>query len=1053
MLAHHPETGDPIRILKSDAQLAQEERTLVWVRPTFQTSHRWSRWSVVVTEPEAVAVAGGVAPTVAIIRDPANLSAWEAAVAPTTLVIAAHADVKASFPEALDVTELFELYPFLGEPVSYGDPLEKIVVSAAHILRFRNIAWAAEYAGPQLTAWLRACKGRVIPVVGGDPAVVPEFWLIQQYFKHPKLARSREIYECLEHNLANPLIDRILLLNESESDMEAIGVHPKITTRILGHRLTYADVLREIQATEVSPNTIFAFANADIWLDESLRIVWSLAWESRRLFLALLRWEADGTIFGPRADSQDTWMLSKGVAATLTVSDEEFGFPFGKPGCDNAIALAMLRQKCLVANPAYSLITHHVHASRIRNYNPRDILYRPMYMYVEPTAIQAYAAVTDMSRYVPKGAVATAWRGAHPKATIERTLNTVRDETALTIRRMIMMREGGGLFETVWTPTGAAGTPLYEFTGDVFVSREGLISDFQSIYVGKDQRQWREGWESSTVSSLTPAYHVPNMVAIPAPASCWTSLADWVLKYLPAALRIRHTVGDDNNMPEFVVPVHEHVAEFIVHSVWKQSHVGTIPYMENAQFYANHVWAIPEVPRITREDVEALRALLPKAPRAKDPHIVFCLDEASANGIVTEGWVEEVRTCHKSLMGRWRSSVLRASDGFVKRRDMLRDATWLVGSHEALKWMWLAPAGVKVFDMMPETAISSEIPHLAGAAEAFYIPSLVRTAPIEHQRQKALVEVGEAIRMFGFAEQITAMPNTTRPTLILPAGASLRGIWEHAGDTFREMMIMWGERGFCRIQTSDETPYCWWGGIGQVLLYDRPTPRWWPAAEILPSYTMALFGNCAPPGPDAHRARQSVWSFWPRSPRALEAVASKGPRGWDERPTASIFLGKVENGVQRRHRCGDDWASAVEVFSMPVDSTGAPYLYTQAQYLDKVAGTRWGLALPGYGPKCNREIEYFALGTVPIVTEGVDMVNYLVPPKEGVHYFRARTPADVKRIVAETPQDVWERMSAAGHRWWRENASAEGLFRLTWGRIEQCKPFLGVGLPPWMPNT
>jgi hypothetical protein len=81
------------------------------------------------------------------------------------------------------------------------------------------------------------------------------------------------------------------------------------------------------------------------------------------------------------------------------------------------------------------------------------------------------------------------------------------------------------------------------------------------------------------------------------------------------------------------------------------------------------------------------------------------------------------------------------------------------------------------------------------------------------------------------------------------------------------------------------------------------------------------------------------------------------------------------------------------------------------------------------------------------VVDGVDMKGYLVPPKEGVHYLRAKTPADVKRIVAETTALEWTVMSLAGRNWWRMYASAEGLFRLTWSRIEQCRPYFNVGIP------
>jgi hypothetical protein len=174
-------------------------------------------------------------------------------------------------------------------------------------------------------------------------------------------------------------------------------------------------------------------------------------------------------------------------------------------------------------------------------------------------------------------------------------------------------------------------------------------------------------------------------------------------------------------------------------------------------------------------------------------------------------------------------------------------------------------------------------------------------------------------------------------------------------------------------------------------------------------------------------------------------------RGYGARPIASIFLGKVENGIQLQRRTTVDWSASCELFSMPIDMTGQAYPFSPREYLDKLCSSRFGLCLPGFGSKCNREIEYFACGVVPIVTPGVDMKHYLVPPRRGVHYLVADTPADVLRIVNTTTEEMWAAMSAAGHEWWRSYASAEGLFRLTWARIEQCRPYLDVGIPRQFP--
>jgi len=383
------------------------------------------------------------------------------------------------------------------------------------------------------------------------------------------------------------------------------------------------------------------------------------------------------------------------------------------------------------------------------------------------------------------------------------------------------------------------------------------------------------------------------------------------------------------------------------------------------------------------------------------------------------------------------------------RRRAFHDASWIVGAGAGLEWIWMAGAGATVMEFLSDAEPRGDIVHLAGACGVRYVLGAVKREPRDDQEQNALIAVAHALPKYGYRELVSspAAGPKAKPLVILPTGGALSGIWSHAGDTFREMAEIWAERGYVRLERREDTPFCWWGGVGQTLLYDRPTPRWWGTP---PSYQMALFGNCPPPGPGAHLLKQSVWSFWGRRPRLLEGIATRveNMRGYESRPLRSLFLGKIENGVQHAARTGADWSTAVELFSMPIDSTGKAYPFTQEQYLEKLCSARFGLCLPGYGPKCNREIEYFCCGTVPIVTPGVDMKGYLVPPKEGVHYFTASTPEEVRRIVETTPAERWASMSAAGREWWRLYASAEGFFRLTWARIEQCQPYLQVGIPP-----
>lgn len=1032
MLAHHPETGAPIRILRSDAQITQSRRTLVWLRAEYSKSSRWQRWNVLITDPAcwcgeatAVVIESFDAAWVPILR----------AIGETCLVVYKDRGVEKGLKKAgfatdnyLSYVDLFHMYPFLGEPVFPTDPIEKVVVSLAHILRFPYLAWtpsatAVDSAGvkAQIQAWQETCGGQqqVLPAAAVAEEAVPACWLIQQYFKHGLSRRAREITLCLEKNLANPYIDRVFLLNE-HADFE-LPASDKLVTRVIGHRLTYQDVL-ECVRTEVPAGAFVVFANSDIWCDESLAVLWRIPLVERRLFLGLLRWDhkegEDPVLFGPRPDSQDAWILAK-ATVDFAVTEEEFGFPFGKPGCDNAIALAMLKKRCLVVNPAYSIKTHHAHASNIRDYNPRDILYKPMYLYMDPTAIQLFAVEEHMKSWESK---ATGWRHAQSVATFSRRIHCVND-AAKTVCRTLADRENQ-TFQAdgpnLWTPSVTG--PLYELQ-NAFASDTGLLSNFGAIFVGQ-HAAWRDGWQDSTISSISTTLHVPAMISVTVGAECWKSLAAWCIQYLPTVLRLRKLAGCEY---EFLVPTVPQAPPFLYDCRWQDDHVGTVPHIPNTQYYCGKILApAPGPTRISKEDVALLRELLP-VPKRTGRTVVVCLEEG-ADALFHTGWVEEWRTCHAVLLRGSTVLTVRPSDSHKVRREAFQAADWIFGRREALQWIWMARAGTRVVEWMLETEITSDIVHLAGAAECKYILSLVRKEPVEFQRQNALLEFAKIWAEWGFPELVAQV--SEKPVVLVPKGAVTE---------FREMVQLWGERGYCDVLET-EGDLVWWGSVGDTVLFDREPRHWNPATN----YQLALFG-CAPP--DTESARQSVWSYWPRNPRALE-TAAESRFGWSERPLTSVFLGKVANGVQKMRRCTQDWSAAVELFSMPVDSTEA-YPYTQSEYLAVLQKARFGLCLPGTELKCNREIEYMGLGVVPIAVPEVDFTHYLVPPQEGVHYFRATTPAEVRRIVAETTETTWETMSAACHAWWRQNASAEGLFRLTWGRIEQCRPLQGLLMPAW----
>lgn len=1083
MLAHHPTTGKPIRILHTETQIHADLKTLIWLRSTFQPSARWTRWFAIITEIEALGLYA-TAPVAVILTPESNIDAW-LSVLPT--ICHSHSDTLLVGPTAIIETlatrgfvsertlvfeDLLDSYPYLGEPLAATDPVEKVIVSIAHILRMNRIVWNTSVnrddlafgVRAQYDVWARTCNGVLKHVaVDADDTCIPKTWLIQQYFRHPSNRRHREITTCLERNIACPLIDHILLLNEQT--YPELPTSPKIQLASLGHRLTYYDVFQAIR-THVPAGDFVIISNSDIWFNDTLKHLWRVGLSERQLFLALLRWEDKGdeeaTLFGPRSDSQDTWILARD-AVTFEPTEDDFGFPFGKSGCDNAIALVMMRKKFLVANPAYTIKTFHMHSTNIRNYDPRDVLYRPFYLYVDPTALQPCIVSRNIKAQgkLPE-AVSNAWANRALGSSFVRPVLGLEENAVKTICSMLRRNETYSFSaneQNLWTPPPSV-LPLYNLKGGTFVTSTGLVSNFRELLVG-DHPLWVSGWEEAQHSSLTNSIHVPHMIAAPCDSSCASSLSTWCLKYLPRVLELRALLKRAGCVvPEFLVPQITDIGSFLNDCEWKSfsgdaptamGNITVIPMMPDFTYYSENVWALPpdkDHAYVTAEDIEYLRTLLPSshsADHVDGPVAVFCVDE-SETSICTRAWSEEI--ADKIMPKGWTVRYVGADDLPSVRRKALAHASWIFGQGANLDWMWYAPKGATVMEFMSDMDPNGDRIHLAGACGIRYVLGVVKKEPREIQRQNALLDVNKAIKTYGFQQLLDVVRSSKyeMPRLIVPTGAGLDGIWNHSGDTFREMAVMWGERKYVKLVTSEDTGYCWWGSVGEILLYDRPTPRWW---GTIPSYQMALFGNCPPPGPAKHALRQSVWSFWPRSPRMVEAMARdhKNLRNYVQRSIPSLFLGKVENGVQRDHRTQADWSTAVSLFSMPFDSTGAAYPYTQKEYLEKLCDARFGLCLPGFGPKCNREIEYFACGCVPIVTPGVDMTGYLVPPKEGVHYMRASTPEEVQALVRDMPVERWAYMSAAGREWWARYASVEGLFRLTWARIEQCRPYFNVGIP------
>ncbi len=257
--------------------------------------------------------------------------------------------------------------------------------------------------------------------------------------------------------------------------------------------------------------------------------------------------------------------------------------------------------------------------------------------------------------------------------------------------------------------------------------------------------------------------------------------------------------------------------------------------------------------------------------------------------------------------------------------------------------------------------------------------------------------------------------NKKKPKIIVPHPS----ITDHSGDTFRELVEIWHEEGFCEREYSNATQLVWMNSIGDVLLYDRPTLQWLGNTK----FNRGLFGNPVVNQPNAY-----PWIFWGRRPKLMNKIRKEEClKLFDDRDIESIFLGKVENSIQEQKRTNHDWSKSTQIFEMPIRGE---YKYSQWEYLQLLSRSKFGLCLSGYGNKCNREIEYLCLGVVPIVTDGVDL-TYYEHLTEDVHYLRVSTPEEIEPLIRNISDEKWNAMSNACLEWYERNCSPRGSFETT----------------------
>lgn len=204
--------------------------------------------------------------------------------------------------------------------------------------------------------------------------------VITQFFIPNDSLRYQEIKYCLQKNVEHRDVDCIHLLVERLYSEQELGVSSshKIKQINIGKRLTFEDVFVYVRKNKV--HGYIAFMNSDIYFaQDALQRIRTSNMHNQKEMCALLRYDSlksGASIFGPRFDSQDVWIIHSNFTVP-EICEKAFRFPFGKPGCDNKIVYLMKILGYTVINDPKAVKTFHVHANTQRSYGKADILSPP----------------------------------------------------------------------------------------------------------------------------------------------------------------------------------------------------------------------------------------------------------------------------------------------------------------------------------------------------------------------------------------------------------------------------------------------------------------------------------------------------------------------------------------------------------------------------------------------------------------------------------------------------------------------------------------------------
>jgi hypothetical protein len=693
------------KILNLSAPTIRNQRTLVWLKDQDKTVN-WSKWDAVVSSISAfnswsyhnAKIVG------AIFVEPSsdnhyfleqlyNISKRVPLVLLSQKVLSLKPQEywSENFDNVLSLDNILEQYPFIDQP---WDGSEADAISIFSVLCRYN----------------RLIDCQTTRTNSFQNIIPNEVWVFTQFFKHNDAKRFKEIKQCLIKNCACPHIDKIVLINEKDytNDFSSIPGSKKIEQFVSGRRLTYADFLQYVY--DMVPRNVFTvLCNADIYFGDSLLDLHKINMDDK--MLGLLRWdvgsdglEDEAKIFGPRADSQDTWIFLSDSIKSRKWDYNKFNFQLGQAGCDNAFAGHILRQKFVISNPSVSFKTFHLHNTNIRNYDKKDYIRADVYINLAPTFV-----IDSKQETTPAGKPDTI---SNELVSFEVKSSSMSNEITYCT-----MLEKEGRYK--WEPSVEnhyfeAAIPVYKWKKSS-VTPNGLVYDLFTIYKGKyaDDDKFNY-WMNANVDILTPLQKRNRMFAIPLKnTDVFKNPDTYILNYISRCARLLKLYPETS----FWIP--PNFTDYMEYFNWGVQRLNATLFDENTACYADEIIGLlpgPAALELGQEDITALRELYPswiEKPVGKICAVVL-------GPLMTPQFVGETIT--KFLQDRdedWSIHYVRESD--YASYDTLLGASLCIfigGQKTQNSWakLWALPKECCVVEFQQELKIDGEFQHLAHVA-------------------------------------------------------------------------------------------------------------------------------------------------------------------------------------------------------------------------------------------------------------------------------------------------------------------------------------------------